>query len=64
MTISSPSMTPLVSMSVAADPASGSEMATAMTFSPAMIGGRNFAFCSSVPKRSTTRAGPVFASKT
>ncbi len=51
-------------MSVAAEPASGSEMATAIVDAPSMTGGRNCAFWSAVPNRSMTRVGPVFASNT
>src|SRR5215211_547252 len=64
MTTSSPSTRPRVVASVAADPASASEMATPSVFSPAAMGGSSRSFCSSVPKRCTTRAGPVEASKT
>ena len=46
-------------MSVAAEPASASEIETAIVVSPRATGGRKRSFCSSVPNRSTTRAGPV-----
>ena len=62
-TIWSPSVVIAVVMSVAAEPASGSEIATASVTSPRAIGGRKRSCCSSVPKRSMTRAGPVEASK-
>ena len=51
-------------MSVAADPASGSLMATAIESSPLMISGRYFRLRSVEPSWATTWAGPVFDSKT
>ena len=53
----------VVRMSVAAEPASGSEMATAIVFSPAMMSGSQRSRCSSVPRWVITWAGPVLASK-
>ena len=54
----------LVRMSVAAEPASGSEIATAIVFSPLTMSGSQRCFCSSVPRCVMTWAGPVLASKT
>jgi len=51
-------------MSVAAEPASGSEIATATVASPLTTLGRICFLCSSVPKNSITRFGPVLASNT
>src|SRR5579859_1658015 len=51
-------------MSVAADPASGSEIATAIVVSPRITGGSSARLCSSVPDSWMTRAGPAQASKT
>ena len=51
-------------MSVAADPASGSEMPMAMVISPLTVLGRTSFFCCSVPKNSMTRHGPTLVSNT
>jgi hypothetical protein len=51
-------------MSVAADPASGSEIPTAMVFSPLMMSGSQRCFCWTEPRWVITCAGPVLASKT
>ena len=59
MTTSSPSIRAVVVTSVAAEPASGSEIEIAIVFSPEATGGRKRSFCSSVPNRSITRAGPA-----
>jgi hypothetical protein len=50
-------------MSVAAEPASGSEIATAIVASPAVVGGSHRSRCSGVPSNSTTRIAPTAASK-
>src|SRR5690606_30974420 len=64
MTYSSPSSRARVVMSVAAEPASGSEMPMAIVTSPLTTFGRYVSRCSWVPKNSSTRAGPTFASNT
>ncbi len=51
-------------MSVAAEPASGSEIATAIDSSPLTMPGRYFCFSASLPRLATTWAGPVLDSKT
>src|ERR1700735_5272231 len=50
-------------MSVTADPASGSDMATATAASPVTTRGRIRARCAGVPRISMCRGAPVGASK-
>ena len=64
ITHSSPSSRAAVRMSVAADPASGSEMPIAIVTSPLTTRGRIDFFWASVPNSSITRDGPTLASKT